>query len=183
MAARLRLASRPTLEDLETTQSQQAIQSPSLHLPQAKSPVQGDRLPREHYHVAQILYAKDAYAAYPAWKRALVTSVYLPLFRFFHSWLGLFPPTRMEPDGTYSWLIHQGCFLSRAEANTDAARYPHGYVVPNVPLGRSLTADVAKESSIYFAKNKEEPAICAPLMEAQEELRKLKADVRSLRTI
>lgn len=182
MSARLRLAS---LEDLEG----QSQPRQSLHRQQnlEKSPAPESRLPREHSHVSQILYQKDVYKDYPAWKRWMVEYVYLPIFRQFHRRLNLFPPTRMEPDGTYSWLVHQGCFFTEEEAKADAARYAHGYVVPNVPLGRSLTADIAEDSSIYFAKSKEEMnkegLLCAPLMEAQEELRKLKAEVRLFRSI
>jgi hypothetical protein len=177
MSAKLRLATR--LEDLETSQSQQATQRLLHQQSPEKFPAPESNLPRQHCHVAQILYAKDAYRGYPSWKRWAVINVYLPLFRVLHKWLGLFPPTRVEPDGTYSWLVHQGCFLTRAEAEADAKRYPHGYVVPNMPLGRSLTADVAEETSIYVP-NKEDKGEPAKLSAAMvfEEVRKLKRDVR-----
>lgn len=159
MSAKLRLA---RLEDLETSQDRLTLRVPENRRQQSreKSQAQESRLPREHCHTAQILYTKDVYKDYPAWKKWTVEHVYLPLFRQFHARLNLFPPTRLEPNGTYSWLVHQGCFLTEEEAKTDAARYPHGYVVPNVPLGQSLTEDVAEESSIYFSKgSKEERSI------------------------
>lgn len=177
----LRLASRIALEDLETNHSQQTLQSHPRQLSQERSPAQESRLPREHFSVGQILYAKDVYKDYPAWKRWVANHVHLPLFRFCHKVLGLYPPTGQRPDGTYIFAAQQGCFLTQAEADEDARRYPHGYVVPN-PLGRSLTADIPEQPSSYIP-NKEGPAICTPLMEVQDELRKLKADVRSLRLI
>ncbi len=148
---KLKLATR--LEELESQHQTRNQISQNLRQPSAERfPAPASRLPREHHHVSQILYQKDAYKGYPVWKREIVQHVYLPLFRAFHKWLDLFPPTRMEPDGTYSWLVHQGCFLTREEADRDAARYPHGYVVPNMPLGQSLTESVPEKSAIYFAK-------------------------------
>lgn len=178
---RLRLATVMTLEEAEANQQ---TQSPHQLNHREKSPAPESRLPREHSHVAQILYQKDVYKDYPAWKRWLVQYVYLPLFRQFHRRLNLFPPTRMEPDGTYSWLVHQGCFITEAEAKADAARYPHGYVVPNVPLGRSLPEATVEKSAIYFpspARNGYERGI--DLSSIQEEVNLLEATVRSARRI
>ena len=190
MSAKLRLATRTNLEDLEKNQRQQMSRLPLSRLQptREKSPGPESRLPREHSHVSQILYQKDVYKDYPAWKRWLVGHVYLPLFRQFHRRLNLFPPTRMEPDGTYSWLVHQGCFLTEEEAKADAARYPHGYVVPNVPLGRSLTQSIPEKSAIYFSRE------CEPLVPAtngfhvdlasiQEEANLLEATVRAARRV
>lgn len=155
MAAKLRLATRTaTLEDLE--ESQQNQRRRPIHQSPEKSPAQGvtGSLTRTHCHVAQILYAKDVQKNYPAWKRWVANNIHIPLFRWFEKSLGLFPPTGERIDGVYVWASHQGCFESEAEAKADADRYPHGYVVPNMPLGRSLTASVAEKSSIYFATRK-----------------------------
>lgn len=170
-ATKLKLAS---LEDMETSHDQQT--RPLYHQQnQGRFPDQeSKRLPRVHSHVAQILYAKDVYKNYPAWKRWAANNVHIPLFRFLEKWLKLFPPTGKKPDGTYVWASHQGCFFTQEEADADAARYPHGYVVPNMPLGRSLTADVAEESSIYFA-SKGKPV---KLKMVFEEMRKLQEEVR-----
>ena len=179
-ATKLKLA---TLEDLEETQESQ-IQTNHLHHHQipARSQAQESSLPRQHFSVGQILYSKDVYKDYPAWKRLAVNYAYLPLFRFLHKRLSLFPPTRMEADGTYSWQPHQGCFFNREEADADARRYAHGYVVPNVPLGQSLTKDIPRRSSIYIPGKAEDP-IPNVLSDVQAEARELKAAVHSLRLI
>ena len=178
--AKLHLA---TMEDLETSQSQQPARN-HLHR-QAKSPGQA-ATNHSHFHVGQLLYAKDVYKDYPAWKRWVANNVHIPLFRFIEKTLGLFPPTGKRPDGTYVWAAHQGCFESREQADIDAARYPHGYVVPNVPVGRSLTADVAQESSIYFARNKREEATKADevskvINEARRDVANARATIQTAR--
>jgi hypothetical protein len=184
--ARLRLASRPSLEDLETNQSQQV--SPNrLHQSQEKSPDQAS-IPKRHCHVGQILYAKDVQKNYPSWKKWVANRVHIPLFRWFEKILGLFPPTgKRIIDGVYVWNAHQGCFSTQEEADRDAARYPHGYVVPNVPVGSSLTADAAEESSIYFAsKGKEDiptSVVLHELDEARREAAKVKAAVHTARVL
>jgi hypothetical protein len=129
-----------------------------------------------HCHVGQVLYAKDVYKDYPAWKRWAAEHIHIPLFRFLQKWLNLFPPGRLEPDGTYSWVMHQGCFFTQEDADRDAARYPHGYVVPNVPLGQSLTDKVTEKSSIYFPRQEEAFDVdLAPIRQGLEnEVRELK---------
>ena len=183
--AKLRLASRPTLEDLEANQGQQATRH-RLHQPSlAKSPVPESRLPKVHCHTAQVLYAKDMQRNYPEWKRWAVNNLYLPVFRFLHKRWGIAPPSGKDAEGREIWVSHQGCFLTREEAEADAKRYPHGYVVPNMPLGNSLTADVAKESSIYVP-NKGEKAVpttdmLSEINEARQEAAKVRAAVQSAR--
>jgi hypothetical protein len=167
MRSSLRLAT--SLEEIEESHdrhpqaSQQSHQFPERY--QGKEP---RSLPREHFHVAQIIY--DLQNNWPAWKRLVFKAVYLPLFRFFDKRVGILPPVRVEPDGTYSWLAHQGCFLTEAEAQLDASRYPFGYVVPHVPLGSSLTEDIPEKSSIYFQKELPRPSL-APIVEEARRLR------------
>lgn len=173
-ATKLKLMSRiETLEDMEASQSNQPAIQRHRHLPE-KSPAPVARLPREHFHTAQILYQKDVYKDYPAWKRWTVEHLYMPIFRQFHKRLKLFPPTRMEPNGTYSWLMHQGCFLTKDEADADAARYPHGYVVPDVPVGQSLTASVNEDSAIYIPASKGDMAKLDILTSISEEVKRIK---------
>lgn len=147
---------------------------PSLHLP-AKSPEQV-ALPRVHCTVGQILYAKDVYKDFPAWKRWAAIHLHIPLFNFLQRALGLFPPTGQDANGVHVFNAHQGCFFTREEAEVDAARYPHGYVVPNMPLGQSLTADTPEHSSIYFAHS-------PPLRPLFEEVDKIRATAQAVRTI
>jgi hypothetical protein len=181
-AARLRLASRPTLEDLEASHSRQ-IQSRRLRQPNPETAaVPVARLPREHFHVAQRKYSLDANS--PVWKKAVFWLVYIPLFRFFHKRLRFITPDRVEADGSYSWLEHQGCFLTEDEALADAKRYPFGFVVPS-PLGRSMMAETTPESAIYYP-NKGEKAVpttdmLSEIDEARQEAAKVRAAVQSAR--
>lgn len=176
MSRNLRLATR--LEDLET-QHQPMSPSQSSHQYQERYPDQA-RLPRTHCHVGQILYAKDVYKDYPAWKRWVALYFHIPLFRFLEKLLNLFPPTGKDLHGVYVWNAHQGCFLTREEADQDAARYPHGYVVPNMPLGQSLTAAVPEKSSIYFTNQDTTPSPDhVDLTPILEEVRQLRATVRA----
>lgn len=169
---RLQLASLTTLEDDRNQQPQTNQRLRSRQQSREKFQGQESKLPREHCSVDQILYAKDMYVSYPAWMRVVVNYAYLPLFRFLHKWLKLFPPTRLEPDGTYSWVMHQGCFLSEEDALRDAARYAHGYVIPNMPLGRSLTSDLPARSAIYFSREKPVPPVdLSPVMEEADKLK------------
>lgn len=163
----------------DSQQTQQSRRPPQL-TPE-KFPALESRLPRQHCHTAQVLYAKDMQKNYSPWKRWAVNNLYLPVFRFLHKHWNIAPPTGRDAEGREIWVAHQGCFLTRAEADMDAARYPHGYVVPNVPLGRSLTADVAEETSIYVPnKDRPEKVDLAPL---QEEVRMLGGAVKALRAI
>ena len=184
-AARLRLASRPTLEDLEASHSRPVTRSPYRQPSPAKSPVPENRLPKVHCHTAQVLYAKDLQKDYPQWKRWAVNNLYLPVFRFLHRHLGIAPPSGRDAEGREIWVSHQGCFLTREEAEADAKRYPHGYVVPNMPLGNSLTADVAKETSIYVPNKGEKVVPTTDLVteinEARQEAAKVRAAVQSAR--
>jgi hypothetical protein len=176
MSSRLRLV---TLEDLENQQSQQVNQHQYRQLNQERYQDQADQVPKFHCHVGQILYAKDVYKDYPTWKRWAALHVHIPLFRWFEKALGLFPPTGRDViKGVYVWNAHQGCFASREDADKDAARYAHGYVVPNMPLGQSLTESVPEKSSIYFAQDAAfhvDMADLAPLRERLEvEVKELK---------
>lgn len=165
------------LEDLESQQTSLRTQTAQAQDQRVRFP-DPEKARKQHFHVAQILYAKDVYKNYPAWKRWLANNVHLPLFRFFHKWLALYPPTGQRSDGTYIFAAHQGCFLSKEEAEQDAQRYPHGYVVPNIPLGRSLTSSIPEGSSIYFP-NKEDTHFSVDLAPVLEEVGKLRATVQS----
>lgn len=181
MAARLRLA---TLEDMEENQQSQQRrparpQLSHLYRERSQGPVEHS-LPRTHCHVGQILYAKDVQKNYPAWKRWVANNVHIPLFRWFEKSLGLFPPTGMRIiDDVYVWNSLQGCYLSEEDAHADAARYPHGYVVPNVPLGNSLPEAVPEKSSVYFADR--EGTMAIDLTAVRDELSKLRSAVHAAR--
>lgn len=137
--------------------------------------------------MGQILYTKDVYKDYPAWKRWVVNNAHLPLFRFCHRVLGLYPPTGEEqlPDGTrrYLFAAHQGCFFTKDEADMDAARYKHGYVVPNVPLGRSLTANIPEKPAIYIPASKGDMAKLDILTSISEEVKRIKTIAHQARAV
>ncbi len=174
---KLKLATK--LEDLET-QHRPASRSPFHQLRQERYQDQEtDRLPRSHFHVGQLLYTGDMQKGYPAWKRWVQNHVHIPLFRWFEEKFGLFPPTgKRIIDGAYVWNSHQGCFVTRAEADRDAARYPHGYVVPNMPLGQSLTESAPEKSSIYFSKGSKEERSPISLSTVLSEMGELHRDLR-----
>lgn len=162
-----------TLEDMENQQSR------SHHPQQSRvkyRAVESSQLPHVHSHVGQVIYDLDG--NWPRWKRAVLRGFYLPLIRVFVK-LGFFPPARVYPDGSFSWVMHQGCFLTEAEARADAARYPHGYVVPNMPLGRSLTESVPEKSAVYFPNHVDE--VEDLLLPIREEVKKLKATAQAAR--
>lgn len=144
-ARRLRLA---TLEDMEDQQTlNQQSQYPQLSQERSRGKV--NSLPRQHFSTAQVIY--DLTGKWSVLKKLVFWTVYLPLFRFFDRRFKFFPPTRKEADGSYSWIAHQGCFLTEAEAQADAKRYPFGYVV-SLPLGRSLKQEsTTEDSTVYFA--------------------------------
>ncbi len=176
---KLKLASRiATLEDMEANQHQQATQNQKFRQPtRVKSPDQVRPLRRRHWHVCQLLYTEDVYKDYPAWKKWAVDNVHIPLFNFFLKALKLFPPTGEDSDGRKIYIAHQGCFETQEEADVDAARYPHGYVVPDMPLGQSLTAEV-ENPNIYFAKNKEDTVRLGLVAAIVQEAKEIKTIVR-----
>ena len=177
--SQLRLATRISLEDLENqNQTTNQHRQPPLNLTPVMDQGRESKLPREHWHVAQRKYDLDANS--PLWKRIVHKYVYLPLFRFFHKRLRFITPDRI--DG--SWIEHQGCFLTEAEARADAARYPFGFVVPT-PLGRSLKADTVEKSAIYFAHETApddthyEVDLASVQASMQDEVNKFEATVRA----
>jgi hypothetical protein len=174
--SRLRLA---TLENLEETQSQ-LVETTHRQLIRESAAGRGAqaaavRLPHKHTHVAQRKYNLDA--GTPAWKVFVFHRVYLPLFRFFHKRLGFITPDKVEADGSYSWLEHQGCFVSEVEAREDAKRYPFGFVVPDLPLGRSLPADTVATTPPYYPDKR------ADLSLLEGEVRKLGSAIHAARIL
>jgi hypothetical protein len=179
-AARLRLA---TLVELEDSHSQLAGMNRRQPIPESAvgrdAQAAAEARQHHHSHVAQRKYNLDA--STPAWKMLVFHRVYLPLFRFFHKRLGFITPDMVEerPDGsyTYSWLEHQGCFFNEAEAREDAKRYPFGFVVPNLPLGRSLPADTVTGQIPYYPDKRADLALL------ETEVRKLGSAIHAARIL
>lgn len=176
MRANLRLATK--LEDLED--NQETLHPPIRH-PQTQETVPapaGSILPKRHWHVAQL---KRDEANWPEWKRLVFWWLYIPLFRFFHKHLRFNTPVQRNADGSYSWVEHQGCYLTEAEAQADAAKYEGGYVVPDLPLGESLPAETVPKSKIFFPGKREttKPSLAPLIAEAWSEVKLIRATVET----
>lgn len=174
-ARRLHLA---TLKDQETDQPRRPLIPSHLQQTPEWDRARANGLPRSHSHVAQRKYNLDDSS--PAWKKFVHRWAFIPIFKFFYNYLGFNTPNGIDEQGRPFCVEHQGCFVDEAEAVQDAARYPFGYVVPNLPLGRSLPSET-QEGGMYYPRGQVDLEPLA--QELAKEVRAVRAAVQAVRAI
>jgi hypothetical protein len=98
--------------------------TPQMKIDEEAQPVMG--WPREVWYDGQIKYELDP--STPKWKVWFFFHVYLNFVRFCHFKLKLPTIRVLDKDGRPGWLEDQSIWPTKEEAETDARRFPFGFV-------------------------------------------------------